>query len=182
MLVYFKGFTQKHVLVIDVEFDQMEPIQVAGMIFDSVEQDMQIFQLSTSFNFYIKKEVDIYTTKYTGMTTEFLEENGMEREEFLVIFKEVMDDYNLRDMVLVAHGAKNDRKVLVDAGVDTLPEKTYCTYKNAKRILQRENNLKLSDIAVDAGLMALNSHNAYNDVITTVSVLSFLLKNDEKHR
>jgi hypothetical protein len=40
----------------------------------------------------------------------------------------------------------------------------YCTYKNAKRLLKRDNCLTLKDVAAEGCYYMFNEHNAYADV------------------
>lgn len=84
--------------------------------------------------------------------------------------------------MLVSHGLKNDRIVLEKAGINLTyyavdkPIDGYCTFTNARRILDRTNHLTLHELAEESGYYLHNAHNAYNDVWAQVSVFTFLKK------
>lgn len=52
----------------------------------------------------------------------------------------------------------------------------YCTFTNARRILQRANHLTLSDVAEEAGYYIHSAHNAFMDTWAEVSVFTYLRK------
>lgn len=179
MVMNFQNIKRKHILVMDLEFDQMDLLQAAGFVFTMVDEKIFTYQLKSSFNFYIKRDkVGKYTEKYTGINPQFLNDNGIDLEDFIEQFNEMMSEIDLDDTVFVSHGAKNDRSVLKHSGIDKLPSHSFCTYKNATKILQRENRLSLSEVAKDAGYILFNKHDAFQDVVATVAVFSFL-KNAE---
>jgi len=53
-----------------------------------------------------------------------------------------------------------------------------CTYNMSKRILKRDNHLKLEDVASEAGIFLSRKHNAFDDTWATVAVFSLLCKLD----
>ena len=57
-----------------------------------------------------------------------------------------------------------------------------CTYKAAKRLLNREKRLNLTDVAADAGVFLGNSHNAFDDTWATISVFCLLSKLEEERK
>ena len=120
--------------------------------------------------------VDKYAIKYTGLTAEFLNENGISKEEFITTFTQLISNYNPEDMLFVSHGAQNDRLVLKKFGLNTLPLHSYCTYKNARRILNREKTLTLANVAEEAGFKLFDEHDAHSDAIATAVIFSFLQK------
>lgn len=175
MVVNFQNIKRKHVVVMDLEFDQMNILQAAGMIFKLVNEKTYAYQLQTSFNFYIKRdEVGKYAQKYTGLEPEFLNDNGITLEDFIKQFNHLMSEIDLNDSLFVSHGSKNDRLVLKNSGIVNLPAHSFCTYKNATKILKREKRLSLEEVASDAGYYMFDKHNAFYDVIATTVVFSFL--------
>jgi len=94
--------------------------------------------------------------------------------------------------MIISHGLKNDRLVLKDNGInfnsyeDTdgkmKPVDGYCTFNNAKRILERDKKLKLEDLAEEAGYYLSCAHNAYHDMWATVAVFTFLRKKDYERK
>ena len=183
MLMYFKNIKQPYVLITDIEYDKDNVLQCAGFIFKLVDEKNYIYQLAVNFNWYIKvPSVDKYAIKYTGLTPEFLNENGISKEEFIKTFTQLISNYNPEDMLFVSHGAQNDRLVMKKFGVNTLPLHSYCTYKNARRILNRESILTLANVAEEAGYKLFDEHDAHSDAIATAVIFSFLQKieNSEK--
>jgi DNA polymerase III epsilon subunit-like protein len=177
MLMYFKNIKQPYVLVADIEYDINSVLQCAGLIFKLVDEKNYIYQLAVNFNWYIKvPSVDKYATKYTGLTAEFLNENGISKEEFITTFKQLISNYNPSDMLFVSHGSNNDRLVMKKFGIDVLPLHSYCTYKNARRILNREKTLTLANVAEEAGFKLFDEHDAHSDALATAAIFSFLQK------
>lgn len=176
MIVVFKNIKHQNVLVADLEYDNDGLMQFAGLLFEQVNEKEDMFQLSASFNFFVKKDkVNKYAEKYTGITLKFLQENGIEIEAIKASIESI--DIDLNDTLFVSHGSKNDRMVLKKSGITDLPSHSFCTYKNAKRILNRDKHLKLKDVAVESGFyLGEKSHDAFLDAWATVAVFSFLNK------
>ena len=57
-----------------------------------------------------------------------------------------------------------------------------CSYNMGKRLLKREKNLSLKDMATDAGVHLSNHHNAFDDAWATVAVFSLLCKLNEEDK
>ena len=174
MFIYIPNKTENKIIVLDTEYSEQNIIQFSSLMLQKTEFNEDIYQLVSSANVFIKPEVPVshWTTQYTGLTTRFLNENGVSKEEFhrfIRKFLEVVD----HDVVIVAHGVRNDLKVLQNAGID-FQCKFDCTLEMAKKILKKETNLKLTDIAKDSGLILNFAHNSYSDAIATLSVYSFL--------
>lgn len=177
MVVYFRNIKQDYVLVCDIEYECNEIIQASGIIFKLVDKENSLYQLYINFNYYIKNDtLNKYTIMYTGLTPKFLNENGISKEEFITTFTQLISSLPLDRTLFVSHGAKNDRLVFKNFGIKNLPLHSYCTYKNAKRILKREKHLTLSNVAEEAGFKLFNEHNAHYDVLATIAVFSFLQK------
>jgi len=178
MVTAFKTIKNPYVFIVDTEYDKNGLMQFAGLLFEQIDKDNDIYQLSVSINTYIKKDaVDYYAHKFTGITKEFLQAEGVDIEGFDDILNEIFSDIEEKDVILVTHGVKNDRKVLKDAGLTFLPEHSYCTYKNSKKLLKRNKKLKLTDIANESGFfLGDRKHDAFLDAWATVSVFCFLNK------
>lgn len=173
----FKGIKQEYIYIADTEYDHMKIIQSAGFIFQRVDERNDIYQLAFSFNFYIKKEtINRYVQSYTGITPEFLEQVGMSSEEFKKEYDELFDGIDPEDTMFVSHGITGDLRVLKKSGVQFSPKYFYCTYKNGKRVLDRQLEVSLTDLAEDAGYHLYNGHDAYADAFATAVVFSYLRK------
>lgn len=178
MLVVFPNMATDNVLVMDVEFDNMKVLQVAGMFFSRIKGD--VFKLNQTFNKYVKRDkVGYYAARHTGLTVDFLQENGTDLEEFVEEMNLIMLDFDLNKTVFVSHGTKGDRKVLREAGL-LLPAHSLCTYKLAQRTLDKDSGFKLQDVAAKSGFNANNYHDALVDVMATTSSLSYLLDEQNK--
>lgn len=177
MLVLFPKIKNDAVLVADLEYDNNGLMQFAGLLL--VNQEDDVFQVYRSFNFYVKRsDVNKYAVKYTGITNEFLTEHGLEKDELIEKYNELVKDVNLKNTLFVSHGSKNDRKVLREFGLTDLPQHSFCTYKNSKKVLKRDKQLKLKDVAHESGFfLGEASHDAYLDAWATVSVFSYLTEN-----
>lgn len=178
MLVVFPNIATDNVLVMDVEFDNMDVLQVAGMFFSRRRGD--VFKLNQTFNKYVKREkVGYYATRHTGLTSEFLQENGLELNDFVQEMNNIMTEFDLNKTVFVSHGTKGDRKVLRETGL-LLPAHSLCTYKLAQRTLDKDSGFRLQDVAAKSGFNANNYHDALVDVMATISSLSYLLDEQNK--
>ena len=188
-----KCYNEKHpwLLFLDIEFDQLQLVQFSGALFKKIDEDT--YQLASTITQYITASVSIYFQDYTKITQDFLATNGIPLESLRdLLFGEVLKDIDMGDLMVISHGLKNDRLVLkendinfnyyVDAEDKTKPIDGYCTFNNAKRILNREKKLKLEDLAEEAGYYLSCAHNAYNDMWATVSVFTFLKKLDYERK
>ncbi len=188
-----KCYNEKHpwLLFLDIEFDQLQLVQFSGALFKRIDEDT--YQLASTITQYITASVSIYFQDYTKITQDFLATNGIPLESLRdLLFGEVLKDIDMGDLMVISHGLKNDRLVLkendinfnyyVDAEDKTKPIDGYCTFNNAKRILNREKKLKLEDLAEEAGYYLSCAHNAYNDMWATVSVFTFLKKLDYERK
>lgn len=54
MIVHFAGQTKPYVLILDVEHDQERLIQVAGLLFKNVGENL--YQVAKNFDLYIKQQ------------------------------------------------------------------------------------------------------------------------------
>ena len=179
MVVLFKGIKHKHVFVCDIEYDNNKVIQFAGLLFKNIDVKNSLYQIDSSINTYIKQdEIGSYATRYTGIDKAVLDQYGSSQDEFLEQYAKLFANVDMDDTLFVSHGSKNDRKVLKQIVSIELPKHSFCTYRNAKRILQRDSGLTLTEVAADAGYFLDNAHDAFADSWATVAALSFLLKID----
>ena len=177
-----KCYNEKHpyLLFMDLEFNNRDLVQFAGLLFKNIENET--YQLMSSCNFYVSQKVCYPFAEYTSITNNFLAENGVPLSSVKELIADFLHDVNLDDICIIGHGLKNDRLVLIDNGIELThksngePIDGYCTFNNAKRILERQNHLTLADLAEESGYYLHAAHNAYNDVWAEVSVFTFLKK------
>ena len=179
MILFFKGIKHKHILVCDVEYDRSNIVQFAALLFKNIDTKRSLYQIEGSINIFLQQDsIDSYITRYTGIDQSILKTYGQTSDEFIRQYKELVGDVDLEDTLFVSHGSKNDRKILKDSGFIDLPKHSFCTYRNAKRILNRSADLTLFKVASEAGYFLDNAHDAFADAWATVAALSFLLKLD----
>ena len=177
-----KCFNEKHpyLLFIDLEFNNRDLVQFAGLLFKNI--DNETYQLMRSSNFYVSQKVCYPFAEYTSITNNFLMDNGVPLSDVKELISDFLQDVNLDDVCIIGHGLKNDRLVLIDNGIELThkssgePIDGYCTFNNAKRILGRQNHLTLADLAEESGYYLHHAHNAYNDVWAEVAIFTFLKK------
>lgn len=175
MIIYVHKETHPYILVLDIEFDKQVLVEFSGLLFQRIGDG--IYQLAKTCTQYINYKVSYPFTKYTNLKRSFLEENGTRIEDVqLVISDDFIGDIPLKDILIVSHGLNNDLKILKQNGIDFSECDKYCTFQNAKITLERNKNLKLEDIANEAGFYLDGAHNAYHDAWATVSALTFLKK------
>ena len=144
-----KCYNEKHLwlLFIDTEFDQQQLVQFSGALFKRIDDDT--YQLAATINQYITTSVSMYFQDYTKITQDFLVANGIPLESLKdLIFGEVLKNVDMKDVMIISHGLKNDRLVLKDNGINfnsyedidgkIKPVDGYCTFNNAKRVLERD--------------------------------------------
>lgn len=180
MIIKAYGEHHEYLLFIDLEFNQRKLIQFAGILFRRIDEET--YQLWKSYNCYVTSKVCYPFVEYTNITNSFLQENGVPLNDIVsFINDDFFHDVNKDKLLIVSHGLKNDRAILLDAGIklsksDGTTVDGYCTFTNARRILQRENQLSLEDLSNEAGYYLHMAHNAYNDAWAEVSVFTFLRK------
>lgn len=179
MVLFFKGIKHKHVFVCDIEYDNSKVIQFAGLLFKNIDSKNSLYQIDSSINVYLKQdEIGSYATRYTGIDKTLLDQYGNTEEEFFKQYERLFIDADMNDTLFVSHGSKNDRKILKNLVRADMPKHSFCTYRNAKRILKKESGLTLAQVAAEAGYFLDNAHDAFADAWATVAALSFLLKID----
>lgn len=179
-----KCYNENHpyLIFIDLEFNNKTLVQFAGLLFKRIDTDT--YQLMRSCNQYITTKVCFPFIEYTNITNGFLQENGVSPQDLRsIVFNDFLADVSLKDVMVISHGLKNDRLVLIHNGINlTLiddhkcPIDGYCTFNNAKRILNREKKVSASDLAAECGYYLHHAHNAYNDVWAEVAIFTYLKK------
>lgn len=185
MIAVFKNVNYDHVLVFDAEYNEGDLIQFAGLLFRKIDKD--IFQIEKSFNTYIKlsegKKINYFIERFTGINDSFLDSFGISLTEAQDGINELLNTDG--SLLIVSHGITNDKRTLINNGIDFYFRNDevidgFCTYYAAKRILNREKRLNLTDVAADAGLFLSNGHNAFDDAWATVSVFCLLKKLEDE--
>ena len=189
-----KCYNENHpyLLFIDIEFDNTHLIQFAGLLFKRIDTDGS-YQLQTSINQYVSTKVGYPFMEYTGINNSFLDENGVPLSSLrTLIFDDVLGDISMKDIMIISHGLRNDRLVLNRNGINLSqyadekgtwkPIDGYCTFNNAKRILNRNDHVSATDLANQFGYYLHNAHNAYNDVWSEVVIFTTLKKIEEQEK
>lgn len=185
MITVFKNVEYNHVLIFDAEYNEGDLIQFAGLLFRKIDKD--IFQVEKSFNTYVKldkdKKINYFIENFTGITNSFLDAFGIPLTEAQDGIQDLLKTDG--DLLVVSHGLTNDRRTLFNNGIDFYEFQNevvdgYCTYYAAKRLLNREKRLNLTDVAADAGVFLSNGHNAFDDAWATVSVFCLLKKLEDE--
>lgn len=190
MIIKCYGETHQYLLFMDIEFSQDKLVQFAGLLWEQIEPET--YQLVKSINQYITQRICYPFVEYTGITSTFLNENGVTLEDAKhLIFDDFFNEVPLSSVKVISHGLRNDRLILRDNGINLLnvtengkvtPIDGYCTFEQAKRILKRKTRLKLTDIAEDASYYLGNAHNAFNDAWAVVAVYCYLKRTEYEHR
>ncbi len=191
-----KCYNENHLylLFIDLEFFNNKTkdetnnhlVQFAGLLFKWIDTDT--YQLMRSCNEYVTEKVCYPFAEYTSITTNFLTENGVPLKDLILSVEEdFLKDINKEDILVISHGLKNDRLVLVENGLNlnftnNKPIDGYCTFENARKILKRKEQLTLTDLCNECGYYIHHAHNAYNDVWGEVAVYTYLKKIEEQEK
>jgi exonuclease I len=179
MVVFFKGIKHQHIFVCDIEYDRSKIVQFAGLLFKNIDMKNSLYQIAGSINVFLQHDnIDPHIVKYTGIDRSLLKSVGKTDQDFMTQYKTLFANVDLDNTLFASHGSKNDRKILKDSGLVSLPKHSFCTYRNAKRILNRSVDLTLFKVAEEAGYFLDNAHDAFADAWATVAALSFLLKID----
>ena len=187
MLVLFKNIKEENILIFDAEYNEGDLIQFAAILFRRVYKD--VFQINKSINFFVKleegKKINYFIERFTGISDQILEQFGIDLNQAISELENLLDW--MADLLVVSHGLYNDRITLESNGFNLFEKedvifKGYCTYNNGKRILQRDKNLKLEDLAEEAGLFLSSYHDAFKDTMATVAVFSLLCKLEDEQK
>ena len=191
-----KCYNEHHpyLLFIDLEFFSSKKdgvshnhlVQFSGLLFQWI--DDETYQLMRSCNEYVTDRVCFPFIEYTSITNSFLTENGVPLPDMIASIEEdFLRDIPLQEVLVISHGLKNDRLIMLENGlnlsnVNGQPIDGYCTFENARKILDRKENLTLQDIAEECGYYLHQAHNAYNDAWAEVAVYTYLKKREEQEK
>lgn len=190
MIIKCYNETHPYLLFIDIEFNNKTLVQFAGLLFTRIDSD-GTYQLKSSCNHYVTTKVCYPFMEYTSITNTFLEQNGISLSDLRENVFEFLKDIDLKDVLLISHGLKNDRIILQSNNLEMSyitsnntkrPIDGYCTFNNAKRILGREKHLSVSDLCEECGYYLHHAHNAFNDVWAEVAIFTYLRKIEEQQR
>jgi hypothetical protein len=183
MIIKTYNENHEYLVFIDIEFNNRELVQFAGLLFKRIEDET--YQLMRSCNQYVTTRVCYPFMEYTSITNNFLEANGVSLKDVqTIVFDDFLADIDLKDVMIISHGLKNDRLVLLQNGINLsyrgenkrLPIDGYCTFNNSKNILGRDNHLTAKDLASECGYYVHHAHNAFNDVWAEVAIFTYLKK------
>ncbi|MFW6030141.1 MAG: hypothetical protein ACOCRO_07805, partial [Halanaerobiales bacterium] len=135
MVVVFQDIKNPYVFVVDTEYDKDQLLQFSGLLFEQIDKKKDIYQLSTSINAYIKSNsITSHIQDYTGIDFELLNKHGVKIKDLNSQLKEVFKDIQEKDVLLVGHNVKHDREIMKKNNLAFIPEHSYCTYNNAKKV------------------------------------------------
>ena len=175
MIYYMRGMDKPYIMAIDIEYDKNKIIQLGSVTLKNIGENL--YQPCRSLNVYIKTpDVCQFVQDYTNITQEFLDEYGETKEEAKLKWEQYINDFTFDDVLIVSHGIYQDSLLMKENGFSIDCYEHWCTYNHSKWVLDRDHNLSLSDVLMDSGLLPVNQHNAYADAVSTLNVLSFLLK------
>lgn len=187
MIIKCYNENHNYLIFIDIEFNNRELVQFAGLLFKRI--DIDTYQLMRSCNQYVSTKVCFPFMEYTSITNTFLESNGVSLDDVQkIIHEDFLANIDLKDVMIISHGLKNDRMILLQNGINLsyrdgrkkCPVDGYCTFNNAKTILGRENHLTAKDLALECGYYIHQAHNAFNDVWAEVAIFTFLKKSEQQ--
>lgn len=174
----FHNVSNEYILFLDTEFDQQELIQFSGLLFRRISEGN--YAPYRSLNVYIQKPVTLVFTRYTGLSTNFLEHNGVTLTDAKWQLEECLLKNVGHDIMLVGHGLHSDLTVLQHNGINIIHAAEFCTFEKAKHILNRLTQLSLEDLAKEASIYPAMEHNAYLDAWLTVGVFNYLKDVEDK--
>ena len=118
MIIYAHNIKYPYLLVFDIEFDQTTLVQFCGLLFKRIGDG--IYQLARSCNQYVAlNKVSYPFQQYTGITKQFLQDNGTRLTDVVqVVLDEFLEDVDKSQMLVISHGLKNDRKILLENKVN----------------------------------------------------------------
>ena len=175
MIIQLSNINYENIILFDIEYDKNSLVQVAFLILGAKEPNM--FEIQKSFNVYIKQShlLSPFFTSYTNITDAYLRNNGLDLPRARTLANSVISNIDVNKTLLVGHGIDNDMRLLAEHEfcLSRFCNK-YDTYKQAKKILKRKNNLTLADIAAEDGYFMFNEHNAYADIWGLLHAFVFL--------
>ena len=175
MIYYMRGMDKPYIMSIDIEYDNFNIIQLGSIMLKRIGEEL--YQPCKSLNVYIKRQkICQFVQNYTNITQEFLDEFGESLETAQLKWQEYINGLDTDDVLVISHGIYQDSLLMKENGFDIDFYEHWCTLNHSKWVLERENNLTLSDVLKESGLLPINEHNAYADAFSTLNILSFLLK------
>lgn len=177
MKIQLKNIPQQSIIILDSEYDSRNLIQLAFLVLDKVEP--QIFEIKESFNIYLNSDlpVSLFFRKYTNISDDFLNTNGIAAEEAKQQIEEILGELDPAATLIVGHDIKNDLSILKENNIDfTQFSNYYCTYQMAKKLLNQKSNLNLKSLAANGCYYSFNEHNAYADIWATLAAFCWLNK------
>lgn len=175
MLYYLKD-EHDYILVFDIEFDNFLLVQFAGVLLKKIEKNVYIKY--KQLNIYNRCQVSYMFSSYTGISQNFLNENGSPLDSIRdLIENDLLKDIDKTKLLLVSHGITNDLIVLIKNGIDIRGGKDadlFCTFTKSKKIFKKERGYGLETMAMEALYYQIDAHNALDDAMATLSLLSYL--------
>ena len=126
---------------------------------------------------YLSDHINDPTITQMTIYRDLIREYGVSKEEGQQLLNEFFQNIDSEDILFTSHGACQDYLTLKENDFyigDTI--ETLCTYELAKEVLGRKNNLTANDVALECGYYNPCNHNAYGDALSTIIILSYLLK------
>lgn len=174
MLLYIPNEEHNNLIFFDTEFNDRKLIQVSMIAYEAIQvENVRTYILKGSINVFIDNEINEFFTRYTGISNDFLSNHAVSEKEAREALNSFVTNYDTKDSLFIAHGVKQDMELLNDLGVNISNAERYCTYNAAKRLLNREKNLKLIDVCNESGYFA-EQHDAYSDAKNVVHAYSYL--------
>lgn len=182
MNIYVSNEKSHELVFIDTEFDEQRLVQVAMIYYTKVKDcgDVTLYTIKGSCNIYIHNKISYFFTNYTGITPNFLEKYGVEEEEAIKLLNKFVSEF-CECTLLIAHGAKQDLMLLRNLGIALKNHNVYCTYNQGKRILKRDNKMKLTDLCLESGNYITSCHDAFIDCKNLINVFQYLKELESKH-
>lgn len=169
----FKNENHEYILFMDIEFDQLNLVQFCGILMRRI--DGNNYTVYRSLNTYVRQYVSYYFTKFTGITNEFLEHNGVPLDQVQKqINEDLLEGVAPQDLEIVSHGVNGDLHILSENNIIIPHDITFCTFEKAKSILHRHRGLTLEDLCYEASVYPTLEHNAYIDAWLTVAAYGYL--------
>lgn len=177
-MLYIPKEEHDYLLFFDIEFDKTKLVQFAAILFKKIKSNTYIAY--RRINVYNNDIVSYPFSQYTGLTNEFLIENGVRIEDMVSLIEDdFLQGINKHKVLFISHGFKNDAKILLINHINFIRDENglfdfYCTFEKARKILKRVNHLKLEDIAYECVCYPYGQHNAMRDTDIVVSVYEYL--------
>ena len=178
--------THQFILVFDTEYDGDNLVQFAGIMLKKV--DAEHYELYRTGNVFVKQKLSKYFTKYTKLTQDYIDINGVSLEKAK---EEILDKFlcniNTNSILVTSHGVKNDLRVLYENGISLSHDDwyyydldSYCTHNHSQKALGRNSRLGLDDVAREGNFINAVPHNAFVDAWATLIAFCYLKEKEEQ--